>query len=151
MKKIIQPLFYLFLPIILGSIVGFLISGSIDYSSINKPFLTPPKIFFPIAWSIIYLLMGLSYFLFRKEYPNNTKISIVYYLQFFVNLLWSIIFFVWKWRFFSILWILLLDLLVIYLMYLFFYKKKISCYLNLLYLLWILFATYLTIGIYILN
>lgn len=151
MKKIIQSLFYLFLPIILGSIVGLLISGNIDYSYINKPFLAPPKIFFPIAWTIIYLLMGLSYFLFRKEHQNNTKISIIYYLQFFVNLLWSIIFFVWKWRFFSILWILLLDLLVIYLMYLFFYKKKISCYLNLFYLLWILFATYLTIGIYILN
>ena len=151
MKKIIQSLFYLFLPIILGSIVGLLISGSIDYSYINKPFLAPSKIFFPIAWTIIYLLMGLSYFLFRKEHQNNTKISIIYYLQFFVNLLWSIIFFVWKWRFFSILWILLLDLLVIDLMYLFFYKKKISCYLNLFYLLWILFATYLTIGIYILN
>ena len=151
MKKITTSLFYLFLPIVLGSIVGFLISGSIDYTSLNQPPLAPPKIFFPIAWSIIYLLMGISYFLFRRENEYAVVEPVVYYLQLFVNLLWSIIFFVWKWRFFAILWILLLDFLVIFLLYLFFKKKKISAYLNIFYLLWILFATYLTIGIYLLN
>lgn len=150
MNSKIKNFFRLFLPIIIGGIVGFLIKDYIDYEYINKPPLAPPKIFFPIAWSIIYLLMGISYYLFRKEH-EDTLTTIVYYIQLFINALWSIVFFIFKWRFFSILWIILLDIFVILLIYLFYKKKPISAYLNILYLLWSLFATYLTIGIYILN
>lgn len=150
MNSKIKNFFRLFLPIIIGGIVGFLIKDYIDYEYINKPPLAPPKIFFPIAWSIIYLLMGISYYLFRKDY-EDTLTTIVYYIQLFINALWSIVFFIFKWRFFSILWIILLDIFVILLIYLFYKKKPISAYLNILYLLWSLFATYLTIGIYILN
>lgn len=150
MNNKIKNFFRLFLPIIIGGIVGFLIKDYIDYEYINKPPLAPPKIFFPIAWSIIYLLMGISYYLFRKDY-EDTLTTIVYYIQLFINALWSIVFFIFKWRFFSILWIILLDIFVILLIYLFYKKKPISAYLNIPYLLWSLFATYLTIGIYILN
>ena len=152
MNNKIKNIFYIFLPIVLGSLIGILISNYIDYSNLAKPPLAPPKILFPIAWSIIYLLMGISYYLYKKEDNYDKKITITYYLQLFVNLLWSIIFFIFKARLISSLWIILLDLLVIYLIYLF--KKnnnKISAYLNIPYLIWILFATYLTIGIYYLN
>ncbi len=151
MKKYLKYAFYLFLPIILGSLVGFLISGKIDYMSLKQPLLAPPKLIFPIAWSIIYLLMGLSFFLLKRDYPSCPEETLVYYIQLFVNLLWSIIFFLLKWRLFAIIWIILLDILVIYMIYLFFRRKRISAYLNIPYLIWILFATYLTIGIYVLN
>lgn len=150
-NNIFYYIFYLSLPLILGAIVGFLISGYIDYNTLVKPPLAPPSILFPIIWGIIYLLMGISYFILKKNNDTNIIISTVYYVQLFVNLLWSIIFFILKWRFFSIIWIILLDALVIYMIYLFFKKNKISAYLNILYLIWIIFATYLTIGIYILN
>ena len=150
-KNILKNLFYLFFPLIIGGIIGFLISGNIDYNYLEKPPLSPPSILFPIIWSIIYLLMGISYFILQKDNLVDNKISYIYYLQLFVNTLWSIIFFIFKWRFFAIIWIIILDILVIYMIYLFFNKKKISAYLNFLYLGWILFATYLTIGIYILN
>lgn len=151
MKKIICNLFYLFFPLLIGGFVAFLIKDSIEYTELVKPFLAPPKILFPIAWTIIYLLMGISYFLYKRGYKENGVIDVLYYLQLLVNALWSIIFFLWKARFVAILWILLLDILVILLLYLFFQKKKISAYLNITYLLWIIFATYLTIGIYVLN
>ena len=141
----------LFLPIFLGGIVGLIISKFIDYETLVLPPLAPPKILFPIAWTIIYLLMGLSFYLHKKNAMNDEKISFLYYLQLIINCLWSIIFFVLKWRFISIIWIILLDILVIYLIYLFSKSNKISAYLNIPYLIWILFATYLTIGIYILN
>ena len=150
MKMILRNIFYLFFPLLIGSIVGILISPNIDYNNLNLPLLSPPNIVFPIVWSILYLLMGISYFLFKKNDSFNT-ISIIYYIQLFVNAMWSIIFFLWNLKFFAIIWILLLDILVILLIYLFFKKNKISAYLNIPYLLWILFATYLTIGIYILN
>jgi len=151
MKSKLISLFYLFLPLIIGGIIGLLTSNSINYNTLVKPPLSPPSILFPIVWTIIYLLMGLSYFIIKKTNSSNNKIDFIYYLQLFVNAMWSIIFFVFEWRFFSIIWIIILDILVIYMIYLFYKKVKLSAYLNLLYLAWILFATYLTTAIYILN
>lgn len=151
MNSKIKNIFYLFFPLIVGGIVGFIISGNIDYTNLVKPPLAPPKILFPIIWSIIYLLMGISYFILNKKENKLELESKIYYFQLFVNALWSIIFFLLKWRFVAILWIILLDALVISMIVLFYKKVKLSGYLNLLYLMWVLFATYLTIGIYILN
>lgn len=151
MKKVLESFFYLFFPLIIGGMVGFFISGSIQYDSLIKPPLAPPAKLFPIAWSIIYLLMGISYFLLMRKKDYIPLEKMIYYLQLFVNAMWSIIFFLWKWRAFSILWILLLDFLVIKMVMLFYNSKKISAYLNIPYLIWIVFATYLTIGITILN
>ncbi len=152
MNKFLKNVFYLFLPLVLGGIVGFIISKSIDYNSLIQPPFAPPSLAFPIAWTIIYFLMGLSYFLYKKNSNSNDKqIPIVYYLQLFVNLAWSIIFFSLKWRLFSCFWIIFLVLLVSYLIYLFYKEYKVSAYLNIPYLLWIIFATYLNIGIYVLN
>lgn len=140
----------LFLPIILGSIVGVIINGFIDYNELIKPPFAPPKILFPIAWSIIYLLMGIAYYLYRKHY-NDKKTIIIYYAQLIMNLLWSIIFFIFKLRLLSVIWILILDILVIILIKKYLSTNKTSAYLMIIYIIWILFATYLNIGIYILN
>ncbi len=151
MKKVANSIFYLFFPLIVGSAVGFLISKNLDYSILQKPPLSPPSVVFPIAWSIIYLLMGISYYLLTKKIDYRPIEKIVYYTQLIVNFLWSIFFFVFKWRFFSIIWILLLLYLVVTMIRTFYMNSKMSAYLNIPYLLWILFATYLTIGIYLLN
>jgi tryptophan-rich sensory protein len=151
MNNIIKNIFYLFLPVVLGGIIGFIISDYIDYSNLTKPPLSPPKILFPIAWTIIYLLMGLSYYIFKKNESYTFKEDLIYYTQLTVNLLWSVIFFIFKARLLASIWIIILDILVIYMIYLFLKKVKISAYLNIPYLFWIIFATYLTISIYILN
>ena len=151
MNSKIKNIFYLFFPLIIGGLVGLIISGNIDYNSLVKPPFAPPKILFPIIWSIIYLLMGISYFILKKKESDLNLESMIYYIQLFVNALWSIIFFVLKWRFVAVIWIILLDVIVISMIYIFYKKVKLSGYLNLLYLVWGLFATYLTIGIYILN
>ena len=148
MEEKLKNIYYLLLPIILGGLVGFIINKYIDYPILNKPPLSPPKILFPIMWSIIYILMGISYYLYRKK--TNEK-NTLYYVQLIVNLLWSIIFFVFKLRLLAIFWIILLDILVFLLIIKFKKVNKVSAYLNIPYLLWCLFATYLTIGIYILN
>lgn len=151
MKEKIVSIFYLFLPLLLGTIIGILTSNYMDYSNITKPLFSPPGFIFPIVWTILYLLMGLSYFIIKKTETSDKKIDFVYYLQLFFNLLWSIIFFVFKFRLLSVIWVVILDILVIYMIYLFYKKIKLSAYLNIPYLIWILFATYLTIGIFILN
>ncbi len=151
MKNFFLKVYYLFFPLLCGSIIGLIIADFIDYGTLNKPLLSPPGFLFPIIWSIIYLLLGISYYLFKTNNSCTIKESKIYYTQLGVNLLWSIFFFVFKWRFFSIFWTILLLILVIYLLYLFFQRYKLSGYLNIPYLLWLIFATYLTIGVYILN
>ena len=72
-------------------------------------------------------------------------------IQLFLNLTWTFIFFVFKMRFLAIVWILVIILLVFYLIKQFWNIKKESAYLLIPYLLWLLFAMYLTIGIFLLN
>ena len=150
-NTVIKNIFYLFFPLLCGSLIGLLISGSMDYGILNKPLLSPPGFIFPIVWSILYILMGISYYLYKNNGNNNINLIKTYYLQLFFNLAWSIFFFILKWRLFTIFWTIALLMLVIYLLYLFYQEYKTSTYLNIPYLIWLIFATYLTIGVYILN
>lgn len=145
MKKIIKYL-PIFIPLLLGTLVGIIIPSN-NYSIINKPPLSPPGIIFPIVWSILYLLMGVSYFLVNKNKKNRN----IFYLQLIINLLWSSIFFSFKLYFISTLWIILLIILVIDMINIFYKDNKISGYLNIFYLIWLIFAFYLCFGVYILN
>lgn len=146
-----KSLFQIFLPLILGSIIGIFISSSMDYKNLVQPPLSPPSILFPIVWTILYLLIGISYYLINKKEELNKSQKILYYTQLFVNLMWPVFFFVWKMRFFSIFWIILLDILVYLLYQVYKNKDKKIALLLIPYLLWIFFATYLNIGIYLLN
>lgn len=137
--------------VILGGIVGFIISGFIDYNSLQKPPFAPPGFLFPIVWTILYILMGISYGIFKINNLVDSKINFIYYLQLIVNLLWPIAFFVFKWRFFAFLWILLLVVLVIKMIIEFYNKNQLSGLLQVPYLLWLFFATYLNLGVYLLN
>ena len=150
MKEKIFHFFQIFSPLILGSLVGFVIKDFMDYSSLNQPPFAPPGIVFPIAWTALYLLMGISYYFYRKTDKNSTLITL-YYIQLFLNLTWTFIFFVFKMHFLAIVWILVIILLVFYLIKQFWNIKKESAYLLIPYLLWLLFAMYLTIGIFLLN
>lgn len=151
MKNIIKNLFYLFLPLVVGIVVGLIINGSIFYSNYLKPPLAPPSFLFPIVWTILYFLMGLSFYLLNKDSFVSDNTKLIYYLQLIVNALWSIIFFVLNLKFLAILWIILLVILIIIMIIKFFNINKLSAYLNIPYLIWCIFATYLTIGIYVLN
>ena len=139
------------IPVIVGAIVGFIISGSIDYDTLQKPFLSPPSILFPIIWTILYILMGISYGILDSNSLVDSQINSIYYLQLFVNALWPIFFFVLKWRLFAFLWILLLLALVVVMIIRFYSKNKLAGLLQLPYLLWTTFATYLNLGVYLLN
>ena len=74
MKEKIFHFFQIFSPLILGSLVGFVIKDFMDYSSLNQPPFAPPGIVFPIAWTVLYLLMGISYYFYRKTDKNSALI-----------------------------------------------------------------------------
>ena len=139
------------IPVLVGGIVGFFISGSIDYNSLEKPFLSPPSITFPIVWTILYILMGISYAILESNSLVNSKINSIYYLQLFFNALWPIALFLLKWRLFAFIWIIILAVLIIIMIARFYEKQKTAAWLQVPYLLWALFATYLNFGVYLLN
>jgi len=139
------------IPVIVGAVVGFITSSFIDYNSLIQPPFAPPSIVFPIVWSILYVLMGISYGILDSNSLVDEQINSIYYAQLFVNALWSIFFFVLKWRLFAFLWILLLLTLVIIMIIRFYNKNKLAGLLQLPYLAWVTFATYLNFTIYLLN
>lgn len=132
-KKLIL---YAFIPLILGGIVGFITSKeSSNYDGIV------PGIVFPIVWSILYILMGISSYLIRdnKELINIYKVNLV------VNLLWPIIFFSFGFKVFAFFWILVLLLIVGYMTYRFYNVNRTSGYLLIPYVLWLIFASILNL------
>ena len=139
------------IPVILGAIIGFIISGFMDYNFLEQPPLAPPSILFPIVWTILYTLMGISYGILKNNNLTDLKLDLIYYSQLIVNLLWPIAFFVLEWRLFSFFWIILLIVLVINMIIKFYNKIPLSGLLQIPYLLWLIFAAYLNLGIYLLN
>lgn len=137
--------------VILGGLVGLIISGFIDYDTLQKPLLAPPSSIFPIVWTILYTLMGISYGILKSNGLVDSEINLIYYSQLIVNLLWPIAFFVLEWRFFAFLWIILLIVLVINMIIKFYDKNKLAGLLQIPYLIWLIFAAYLNLGVYLLN
>ena len=139
------------IPVLVGVVIGFITSGAMDYSMLKQPPLAPPSILFPIVWTILYVLMGVSYGILKSNGEADEEVDRIYYLQLAVNALWSIFFFILKWRLFSFFWIILLAVLVIIMIIRFYNRNKVAGLLQIPYILWIAFASYLNLAIYILN
>ena len=147
----IKRIIYSLLPIVGGALVGLIISGYMNYGDMVKPLLSPPSYIFPIVWTILYILMGISYFIATKDKENDKELNQIYILQLLVNFFWPIIFFVLKMYFTAFLWIILLLILVIVMIKELLKVNKVSGYIQIPYLIWLLFATYLNLGITLLN
>ena len=139
------------IPVLIGGAVGLLISKFMDYDTLTKPLFSPPGFLFGIAWTILYILMGISYSILDINNLIDKKVKGIYYIQLIVNVIWPIIFFILKARLISCIWIIILLLLIIYMISIFYKRNKLSAYLQIPYLLWTIFATYLNIGVYMLN
>lgn len=144
--------FFLATPLILGLIVGFLSRPTASYEALVKPFFSPPGFVFPIVWTILYLLMGISsYLIAQSNNPRRYPALITYVEQLFVNLAWSPIFFTLNFRFLAFLWILFLIYLVVKMIVQFKRVSHRAAYLQIPYLLWLIFAALLNFSIVILN
>lgn len=143
------------LPLAVGTIAGLLTRNAMmEFAVLNKPPLSPPAWLFPVAWTILYILMGISAYLVKTSDATPEEKSnalTLYYYQLIVNFLWPVFFFHFQWYLFSFLWLMLLWVLVIRMIRQFDSISKIAAYLNLPYLLWLTFAAYLNFGIWWLN
>jgi len=139
-----------------GALAAFLTRDSMDiYSEIVNPPLAPPGILFPIVWSVLYVLMGVSsanvYVKRNKDFRTAGSALTVYAVNLIMNFTWSIIFFGLRAFLGAFIWLVIL-LAVIITMIVFFRKiSPLAAYLQIPYALWVTFAGYLNLAIWILN
>lgn len=140
------------IPVGLGALVGFVSSSYSNYTDLTLPSFAPPGILFPIVWTILYTLMGISSYIISESisYQKDKALSI-YWIQLIINLLWSIIFFVLNLKTLAFIWIILLIISVIIMIKRFLSINKLAGYLQIPYLLWIIYAAILNLSIIFLN
>mgnify|MGYP004578569673 FL=1 len=138
MKKNVDclPIIFISTPLIIGVTVGML---TIPKSNINSIL---PSWIFPLVWTILYILMGISSYIIYKE--TNTILKI-YLIQLLFNYTWIFIFFTFKSFIFAFIWIIILIILVFLMIKKFLSINKTSAYLQIPYLIWLLLASILNL------
>jgi len=129
-------------------------TGTRLYSAtVEKPPLSPPELVFPIAWGILYALMGIGAARIAAAPPSGEKRRslALYFAQLTVNFFWSIIFFNVQAFGFAFIWLLLLWALAVLMTLSFANVDRLSARLQIPYLLWLSFAAYLNFGVWYLN
>ncbi len=140
-----------------GALSAWLTKNGMDIynESVTKPMLSPPMALFPIVWSVLFILMGIGsaiVFVKRGDDKEAAALSLkVYALGLIVNFFWSIIFFNMQSYLFAFIWLIILWLLIILMILKFRKISPLAAYLQIPYLLWVTFAGYLTLMVYILN
>lgn len=142
------------IPLAVGGLAALLTRSGMDfYETVNKPPLSPPGWLFPVVWTILYVLMGVSSWLVWREKaaPGRRAALRVYAVQLAVNFLWTLLFFLARRFLFSFVWLLLLAALILVMLFRFDRISPRAAWLQMPYLLWSLFAAYLNLGVYLLN
>ncbi|MCQ2548489.1 MAG: tryptophan-rich sensory protein [Lachnospiraceae bacterium] len=145
------------IPLLTGGISALLTRKNMQlFDTLKQPPLSPPGWLFPVAWTILYILMGLaSYYVYRhKKSEQNEEINSalrLYGLQLFFNFMWSIVFFNLKWYLFAFIWLMILWVMILVMTCKFMHIDRRAGNMIIPYVLWVTFAAYLNLGVYILN
>lgn len=150
-RKGTDLLFSILIPLATG-ILSALLSGNMSYNILNKPSFSPPGYIFPVVWTVLYILMGVSFYLiYASDAPGKEKALRIYWIQLFFNFFWSILFFRFSLYLPAFLWLIVLIFLIAVMIYRFYQISPLAAYLQIPYLLWCTFAAYLNFSIYLLN
>ncbi len=136
-----------------GGLSAFFTRGNMAvYQNIVKPPLAPPSFLFPLVWSVLYVLMGISGgMIYLSGRPAKNTALLTYAVSLAVNFFWSIIFFNMQAYTFAFIWLILLLVLIIYTIKQYKPINIAAAYLQIPYLAWVIFAGYLNLMIAILN
>lgn len=139
-----------------GGLSALLTTGNMDlYSEITKPALAPPSALFPIVWTVLYILMGISAAMIYNEKDKKSDevkgALTIYTINLFLNFFWSIFFFNMRAFLFSFIWLVALWIVILIMIIRFYKIRPVAGVLQIPYLLWVTFAGYLNLAIYLLN
>ena len=121
------------------------------YSSLNKPIINPPDWVFGPVWTILYLMMTISIWLYWHTKNKEMNTIYIYFIHLVFNATWSITFFALHNMILALAVIFILIALIINLILSFRRVKMISAYLMIPYLLWCCFALILNTSLIVLN
>lgn len=145
----------LLLPMAVGMASAALSRNGIQlYKTMAKPFLAPPAVVFPVAWSVLYLMMGTaSFFMFTTKTAGGNKSTavILYLVQLAMNFFWTIIFFNLRMYTAAFVWLLIMYIIIIACTTLFFLIRPLAGWLMVPYNIWMAFAAYLNLSIVIMK
>lgn len=121
--------------------------------TVTQPPLSPPAILFPIVWTVLYTLMGISAarITLQPDSPEKNMGLNLYVAQLIVNFFWSLIFFNAQAYGLAVIWLLILWALVLWMILVFRKVDPLAAVLQIPYLLWLTFAVYLSAGVWYLN
>ena len=136
-----------------GGLSALLTGDSMEkYKALRQPPLAPPGWVFPVVWTILFVLMGVGAAMVCLSGSSSKKKPIaIYGLQLAVNFFWTILFFLLEARLFAFFWLLLLLGLAVWMAVSFARVNKTAGLLQIPYILWLLFAGYLNLAVYLLN
>ena len=144
LKLLLICLIIAFLPGIIGSIFA---KDNVDseWYQVNKPSFTPPNYVFPIAWTILYIAIGISLYLSwtSAKAKQKNKIGWLFAINLILNAIWTPLFFTLKNPFLSLIDISLIVVSTMYLIVFLYKINKTASYILIPYLIWILFASIL--------
>lgn len=124
------------------------------YISLNKPFFTPPGWLFAPVWTLLYFLMGVSFYLIWQlgwQKKSVRTAGTLFLIQLGLNFLWSPVFFGLRSPALGLLVILPLWAMIALTIKKFYPLSKWAAYLLILYLVWVSLASALNLAIWVLN
>ena len=142
-------------PLLVGGLSAFLTRGGMEqFNMLNKPPLTPPAWVFPVVWTILYILMGIASYLVLASGKQDVLIRMAvaaYGVQLGFNFLWPVLFFNRMWYLFAFFWLIMLEILIILTSFLFSAVSRTAGMLMIPYVIWVAFAGYLNLAVWVLN
>ncbi len=156
MKKIKPYVLSVLIALAVGGLSALLTMNNMNiYSEIDTPPLSPPAILFPIVWTVLYILMGVSAAIVYTApailQNEKEKALFTYALSLFFNFTWSIIFFNLRAFAVAFIWLVVLWILIFKTIIEYAKVNRVAAYLQIPYLIWVTFAGYLNLGIFLLN
>ena len=123
------------------------------YEGLQRPKLTPPSWVFGPVWTILYVMIAISIFLFLRKYKSETGygIYVLIVLHLISNIAWTSIFFGLRAPGLALIDIVFIDISLIVIVWCFWQTDRTASILLWPYLIWVLFATYLNASFYLLN
>lgn len=152
-RTVLTLLICLAVPLLVGGLSSFITRNAMmTFNLMNKPPLAPPAWLFPIAWTILYIMMGLASFLIYKSTDESSYIGMtIYIIQLILNFVWSLIFFRLNAYVFAAVWLAFLLIMIVSLIINTAKYSKAAMLMLIPYGLWCCFAMYLNVGIAMLN
>ncbi len=156
-KDLRTKLIFLAIPLGVGLLLALVVNSDFAlYQNLRQPAFAPPQFIFPIVWTVLYILMGISSYMVYSRRTDANEVDVgaalmLYALSLILNVAWVLSFFKFQKLLASVAIIFVLVIVICAMIYAFSKVSRLAAALQLPYLVWSIFAAFLNLTIYFLN